>query len=100
MEGTSDDGLLRDVKAVVAEAEGLLAAAGDRAGDVWGDARHELEVLVRKLRERAGHAEAVLRATAQEKAEATDRYVHENPWPVIAGAAALGVALGMLIGRR
>ena len=33
-------------------------------------------------------------------ARATDDFVHEEPWKAVGVAAALGLALGVLIGRR
>ena len=32
-------------------------------------------------------------------AEATDAYVHENPWKVVGMAAGLGLIIGLLLGR-
>jgi len=32
-------------------------------------------------------------------AEATDAYVHENPWKVVGMAAGLGLVIGLLLGR-
>ena len=37
---------------------------------------------------------------AREAARATDDFVHEEPWKAVGVAAALGLALGVLIGRR
>ena len=33
-------------------------------------------------------------------ARATDDFVHDQPWKAVGVAAALGLALGVLIGRR
>jgi ElaB/YqjD/DUF883 family membrane-anchored ribosome-binding protein len=41
-----------------------------------------------------------LRNQAQEAGTRTDRYVHDNPWPVIGLAAVVGLAVGMLASRR
>jgi ElaB/YqjD/DUF883 family membrane-anchored ribosome-binding protein len=30
----------------------------------------------------------------------TDEYVHDNPWSSIGAAAALGILIGVLLGRR
>jgi ElaB/YqjD/DUF883 family membrane-anchored ribosome-binding protein len=47
---------------------------------------------------------AALQASAIERAKAAghaaDQYVHEKPWYAIGAAAAVGVVVGMLIGRR
>jgi ElaB/YqjD/DUF883 family membrane-anchored ribosome-binding protein len=61
-------------------------------------AKAEESLKLAKARlEDAQHAAAEkVRATAQ----ATDEYVHENPWKVIGGVALVGVLLGALISRR
>ena len=41
-----------------------------------------------------------LRARARQAAEYTDEYVHDNPWSSIGAAAALGLLIGVLLGRR
>jgi ElaB/YqjD/DUF883 family membrane-anchored ribosome-binding protein len=41
-----------------------------------------------------------LAARAREAAKATNRYVHENPWPSLGVAAGAAFILGLLIGRR
>jgi ElaB/YqjD/DUF883 family membrane-anchored ribosome-binding protein len=41
-----------------------------------------------------------LRSQAQQVGTRTDRYVHDNPWPVIGFAAVVGLAVGMLASRR
>lgn len=40
------------------------------------------------------------RETLTQQADACDRYVHDNPWTSIGIGAAMGVVVGMLIGRR
>ncbi len=35
----------------------------------------------------------------REAAEATDAYVHENPWKVVGMAAGLGLIIGLILGR-
>jgi ElaB/YqjD/DUF883 family membrane-anchored ribosome-binding protein len=92
--------LMEELKAVANNAEEVLAAtAGDtserarearaRAGEALGRARQKLGVIEEELRERAAAA-----------AGEADRYVHENPWPVIAAAAGIGVLIGILLARR
>lgn len=45
------------------------------------------------------HAKDVGVAKAREVAQNVDKSVHENPWPYIGGAAAVGVLLGFVLGR-
>jgi ElaB/YqjD/DUF883 family membrane-anchored ribosome-binding protein len=39
-------------------------------------------------------------AQTKAAAQATDQYVHENPWPSIGIAAVAGLVVGVLLGRR
>jgi ElaB/YqjD/DUF883 family membrane-anchored ribosome-binding protein len=43
---------------------------------------------------------AAVRGRAGEATEATDEYVHENPWAAIGIAAAVGIIIGIVAGRR
>lgn len=48
----------------------------------------------------ATHAKDVSVEKAQEIAHDVDKSVHRNPWPYIAGTAAIGVLLGYILGRN
>ncbi|MEP7284081.1 MAG: DUF883 domain-containing protein, partial [Rubrivivax sp.] len=47
---------------------------------------------------------AEVQSTAMDRAKATgaaaDHYVHDRPWHAIGAAAAAGMVIGLLIGRR
>ena len=45
-------------------------------------------------------AEQAALVKAKAAAEATDNYVHENPWQAVGIAAGVGLVIGLLIGRR
>lgn len=92
--------LAADFRAVMDDIDSLMTATGNQAE---GDAK----ALRARIRERLDDAkerlldaqhEAMRRAKAA--ATATDDYVHDNPWQAIGIAAAVGLALGVLIGRR
>jgi len=102
MTGTTQakEKLAADFRAVMDDIDALMAANGK-------DATGEAKALRARIRERLDGArdklldaqqEAVQRA--REAATATDDYVHANPWQAIGVAAAIGLALGVLIGRR
>ena len=83
-------GLMTDkymhLKNVIVEAEGSLARS-------LSDARkHAVEAAL--------HAKEVSVEKAKEVARDVDKSVHENPWPYIAGTAAVGVLVGFLLGRN
>jgi len=92
--------LTADFHAVMADIDALMKATGH-------EAQGEAKAMRDRIRERLDSAkekvldaqhEAVQRAKAA--ATATDDYVHANPWQAIGVAAAVGLALGVLIGRR
>lgn len=92
--------LAADFRAVMEDIDALMTATGSQA-------EGEAKALRARIRERLDDAkdrlldaqhEAVRRAKAA--ATVTDDYVHDNPWQAIGVAAAIGLALGVLIGRR
>lgn len=92
--------LAADFHAVMTDIDALMKATSNQAE---GEAKalrarisEQLDTAKEKLLD-AQH-EAVQRAKAA--ATATDDYVHDNPWQAIGVAAAIGLALGVLIGRR
>ena len=94
------DKLVDDFTTVLAEAEDMLKRAAVETGDKARDLRAQVEtkLLRAKLRLQELEGEAVDRA--KDAARVTDDYVHDNPWQAIGIAAAVGVLLGLLIGRR
>ncbi|MCO5117123.1 MAG: DUF883 family protein [Ottowia sp.] len=92
--------LAANLRRVISDAEDLLAAtAGDsdsRITELRARAKQNLAVA----REKLADADAALRAGARRAMNATDDYVHENPWSSIGAAAAVGMLIGVLLGRR
>jgi ElaB/YqjD/DUF883 family membrane-anchored ribosome-binding protein len=89
-----------EVRKLIAEVENLLQGVKNLADPELARARAEVENAIaatrHALRERADQ----VRRRANETLEASDRYVHEQPWAVIGVAALSGVVLGLLIARR
>ena len=50
--------------------------------------------------EAAAHAKDVGVEKAREIAGDVDKQVHRNPWPYVAGTAAVGLLLGYILGRN
>jgi ElaB/YqjD/DUF883 family membrane-anchored ribosome-binding protein len=92
--------LIADLKVVVADAEEILRATAGAAGDKMGEMRQKIEVSLRDAKARLADAEAAVVDRAKAAAAATDDFVHEQPWKAVGVAAALGLAIGVLIGRR
>jgi ElaB/YqjD/DUF883 family membrane-anchored ribosome-binding protein len=87
--------LIAQVKALVYDAEILLRATADEAGERIAAARARTEVSLRRAREDAAAAGQELVQHARAATAATDRYVRTNPWQ----AAGIAVGVGFLLGR-
>lgn len=96
----SKDKLVTDLKVVIADTEELLRATAGAAGEKAGEMRERIALRLRDAKERLADAEAAIVDKTKAAARATDDFVHEQPWKAVGVAAALGLALGVLIGRR
>ena len=92
--------LVSDLKVVFSDTEELLRATAGAAVDKVGELRERLGVRLRDAKERVLDLEAAVVDKTKAAARATDDFVHEEPWKAVGVAAALGLALGVLIGRR
>lgn len=96
----SKDKLITDLKVVVADAEELLRLTASQTGEKVVELRERVGVRLRDAKLRLADAEAVAVDKAKAAARATDDFVHDQPWKAVGVAAALGLTLGVLIGRR
>jgi ElaB/YqjD/DUF883 family membrane-anchored ribosome-binding protein len=92
--------LVSDLKVVIADTEELLRATTGVAGEKVGELRDRLVVRLRDTKDRVIDLEHALLDKTKAAARATDDFVHDQPWKAVGVAAALGLALGVLIGRR
>ena len=96
----SQEKLVADMKAVIADAEDMLKATADQTGEKIASLRARIQERLHAARVRLADAEAVLREKTRAMAKATDAYVHENPWKSIGVAAGVGFLVGFILGRR
>jgi ElaB/YqjD/DUF883 family membrane-anchored ribosome-binding protein len=94
------DKLVADLKVVVADAEEILKSTADVAGEKVAGLRAKIEARLKDAKARLEDAEAALIDKTKACARATDDFVHDQPWKAVGVAALVGVALGVLIGRR
>lgn len=96
----SKQALVKDLRAVVSDADELLTAVGSSvAGEFFG-ARTRFETKLADARSRLDEARIAVAERARLAADATHEYVSENPWRVLGLSAALGVIVGILLSRR
>lgn len=96
----SKDKLMEDLRSVVEDAEDLLRATANQAGEGAAAARARIQESLQVAKARLVSAEGAVIDRAREAAKVTDEYVHENPWKAIGISACVGAIVGMLIARR
>ena len=85
----SSDKLMKDLKAVVNNAEDLLKATADQGGE-----------QIARIRARAEDSVRVARARIKDVGGELDAQVRENPWNAVGIAAGIGLVLGILLARK
>ena len=83
------DNMMKDLKAVIADAEELLRATADQAGPKIEEVRARAEESLRAAREHLKGAGAEL-----------DGQGRAHPWAAVGIAAAIGLVAGVLLARK
>jgi len=94
------DKLVDEFSSVLAEAEEMLKRAANETGDKARDLRSQIETKLLRAKLSLQELEGQAVDQAKAAARATDDYVHDNPWQAIGIAAAVGILIGLLAGRR
>lgn len=97
---TGSHRLMEDLKVVVSDAEALMNATTGVATDGAGKARERAAESLAQAKARIAAWEQQMTARAKAAAQATNGYVHENPWPSIGLAAGVAFIAGLLVARR
>jgi ElaB/YqjD/DUF883 family membrane-anchored ribosome-binding protein len=98
MEGTADK-LVSDLKALIGDAEALLKATANQAGEQVAAVRRRIEESLKEGKETLADAEDILIEKTKDAAVAACDYVQNNPWSAVGIAAGIGLVLGLLIRR-
>src|SRR5436190_7837091 len=93
------DKLVTDLRALISDAEELLRATANQAGEQVAVLRKRIEESLKEGKETLADAEEVLFDTTKDAAEATSVYIQKNPWSAVGIAAGVGLLLGLLIRR-
>ena len=96
-DATNRERLVCGLKSLVSDAEELLKATANQAGETIAVARQKIEQSLVEGKKAIADAEVTLVKKSKECAEIADDYVRENPWGAVGIAAALGLAVGLLI---
>jgi ElaB/YqjD/DUF883 family membrane-anchored ribosome-binding protein len=92
--------LAADFRSVMSDIDALMNATTNKAEGEAAALRERIRDRLDAAKERVVDAQHEAVARAKRAAGVTDEYVHTHPWQAVGAAAALGLALGVLIGRR
>lgn len=90
------DSTISDLRALVQDAEKVLAAVGDEANEETTRLRARLRAALNETHEVYDRA----RESAREQIEWCDDYVRTHPYHALGIAAAVGALVGLLTTRR
>ena len=92
----STQNISEDASHLADDAQALLAATADVAGDKVGEARKRLAAALERGRQIANR----VKEKAVAGAKATDEAVHAHPYQAIAIGVGVGLLAGYLLARR
>lgn len=92
--------LVRDFKAVVQDAEGLVKATTGELGEKLGEKAREARVRLTASLESAKVTCHKLEDRAVAGAKATDKVIRDHPYESIGVAFGVGLLIGVLVTRR
>ncbi len=95
----SSAALADELRNVVSQAEALLRAVAADKNEALTVLRERVSGAVETAREKLADIEQQAKRVAQRASLATDVYVRDNPWTVLAGSVATGLVLGALFTR-
>lgn len=87
-------------KNLVADVEDLVKKVANVDDADIAEIRSRIEDTLAKAKSTAGAGLAAVRGHAVDASEATDEYVRDNPWAAVGLAAAIGIVIGFVAGRR
>lgn len=97
---SNTDKLMADLRLVVTDAEELLRATADHAGEGAAELRTKAESTLACARERLLKMQETILSQGKAVSQHADQYVREHPWGAIGIAAAVGLVIGALASRR
>lgn len=98
-EQVTTDKLMTDLRVLGNDMELLLKATAGQTGQQVEEVRRKAETSLKAAQARVADLQHAALAKARAAGRETDRYVHANPWQVMAISAVAGLALGILLTR-
>jgi ElaB/YqjD/DUF883 family membrane-anchored ribosome-binding protein len=92
--------LIADLQAVMAEAEALVAKTADDVGERATQARAKAAESVERAQAGLDDLETQLAERTKALLDDAAGYVRDKPWQSLGIAAAVGLVVGVLLGRR
>ena len=92
--------LIEDTKLLIADAQELLRLIADKTSENVTDLRFRLEDKIAQYKKDLLRLQEASVAKVKEVGQATDDYVHHEPWKAIGIAAGIAFVAGVLICRR
>jgi ElaB/YqjD/DUF883 family membrane-anchored ribosome-binding protein len=100
MTSVQKDKLINDSRVVIADAEELLRMTANQAGEGAAEIRSRVQTRMNQAKVDLLNLQEAAVARAKAAGDATDEFVHENPWKSIGIAAGIGLVIGLLVSRR
>jgi ElaB/YqjD/DUF883 family membrane-anchored ribosome-binding protein len=100
LKDASRERLIHDLKNVVSDIELFLSASAGEAGEAYDVALGKLKTVLDAATSEVVDAQRGIVERARTATRATDTYIHENAWTMIAAAAVTGLLAGLLVMRR
>ena len=95
--GEARQQLMEDFSRIVTDSETLLRAMASVPGEKAAAMRASVESNLAGAKERLRALQGAAYEKSAAAARVADEYVHENPWPMIGAAAAIGFVLGVIV---
>lgn len=92
--------VLRDLKMLAHNAEGLLKATAGDVSEKANEARARLSGALERARATCDRVQEEAAAPVEAAAKKTDTVIREHPYESIGMAFGLGLLVGVLVGRR
>ena len=100
MSNVSTEKLVRDMRAVIVDAEDLVKATASQTGERIERVRTKAEESLRTARERLQIAGDDLGARVHDAAADLNDEVRNHPWATAGVAAGIGLLVGILVSRK